>query len=168
MSEKNLPVVRTNKKDIDRIFGMMAGLQELVCASEEMEKRFRVIPYGWRDLKMCIAVMRKLIDNVVLTVPPEKLLSMQRMLPRMKFKLICGVQPSKMGEDECVISMKDADTLCYYAHEQCKFCVEQKCARCPLAKVLDSVMTYDRNGVSWASVDLEAMRDRYDEEENDR
>ena len=158
MSEKKpLPVMRTNREDIDLIFGLFAGMQELMNVEEKMEKRVRSIPNGWRDLKMLISVFDKLIKSLIETVPVEKCMSMNRMLPRMKFKIICGAQPSNLGDDECLISNHDANVLATHAHEHCKMCFDQDCRRCALGKTLDSVMTYDRDDRSWANIDLASM-----------
>ena len=157
--EKPIPRMRTNRSDINRIFGLYAGLQELELASREMEKRFRSIPNGWRDLKCIIAQFNKLMDNVMMTVPLEKLISIQRMLPKMQFKVYSGAQASDYGGDECLISLHEMDVMCWHAHEQCKLCIDQNCNQCELGKVLDSVMTYDRDGRSWANVSFRAIAD---------
>lgn len=151
-----IPRIKTNSKDIERLFGLFAALQELKETSQEMEKRFRLIPNGWRNLRLIISLFDKLMDDVMLTVPEEKLASMKRMRPRMRFKVVCGIQATSLERDECIISVHEADVLSHYAHEQCKLCFgDESCDRCELGKVLDSVMSYDRNGRSWAYVDLE-------------
>lgn len=165
MNDKPIPRMKTNRKNIDRIFGMFAGLQELEYASKEMEARFRAIPNGWRDLKMIISRLDKLIDGLMATVPVEKLSSMQRMLPHMKFKLLCGIQASTMGEDDCIISLVEANTLARYAHEQCKFCINGSCSQCPLGKVLDSILSYERDGTSWSLISLDAISETYRSED---
>lgn len=164
--EKNIPCIRTNRRDLDRILGLCACLQECQMAAEEMEKRFRAVPNGWRDLKLVISLLNKLVDNVLLTVPPEKLASMQRMMPRMKFKLVCGPQASQAGNDECIISSQEADTLANFAHEYCMTCAnDTACNQCLLGKVLDNIMTYDRDGRSWAYVDFRVIRKEYADEQ---
>ena len=164
MEKKPIARMRTNKQDVACIFSMFAGLQELEKASVEMEKRFRLIPNGWRDLKCIISMYNRLMDNVVATIPVEKLNGVMRMLPRMRFKVYCGVQASELGNDECIITLREADVLCRYAHEQCKLCFEGNCSHCPLGKTLDSVMTYDRDGRSWSSVDLYVLKKKEEEE----
>ena len=164
MEQKPIKRMRTNRNDINRIFGMFAGLQELESASKEMEQRFRLIPNGWRDLKMCIAVLDKLMNNIVMTVPAEKLVSMNRMLPKMRFKLSCGAQACETGKEECIISMEEANALSHYAHEHCKMCFEDNCDRCPLGKTFDHVLSYDRDGGSWANVDFNWLREQYEED----
>lgn len=152
----NIPVIRSNKEEINCAFGLLASLQEMKKAEKTMERRFRAIPYGWRNIRMVESVLGKLIDDLLQTYPIEKLCSMQRMMPHMTFRLHCGVSASKMNEDECIVAEKDLDTLSVFAHEQCKLCIEQNCDRCKLGKVLDSIITDDRDGRSWANIDIEA------------
>ncbi len=149
----DIPTIRANKEHVNSALGLMACLQELKQA-EQMKKRFQAIPHGWRDLRMLEAVLSNLIDDVLQTFPVEKLVSMQRMLPHMKYKLQCGATASKLNDDECIIAEKDLDTLTAYAHEQCKLCVEENCNRCPLGKVLDGIVCDDRDGRSWANIDI--------------
>lgn len=161
----NIPHIRTNRRELDRILGMCACLQELECAGEEMEKRFRAIPNGWRDLRLVISKLSRLLDDILMTVPPEKLAAMQRMMPRMKFKLVCGPQFSEAGNNDCILSSKDANILCNFAHEYCIVCSnDSACNRCPLGKVLDSILTYDRDGKSWAYVNFDAIREEINNE----
>ena len=149
----NIPTIRANKDHVNSALGLMACLQELKAA-EQMEKRFRAVPHGWRNLRMLEAVLSNLIDDILQTFPVEKLVSMQRMLPHMKYKLQCGATASKLNDDECIIAEKDLDILTSYAHEQCKLCVEENCNRCPLGKVLDGIVCDDRDGRSWANIDI--------------
>lgn len=148
-----IPTIPSNKAHVNSALGLMACLQELKQA-EQMEKRFRAVPYGWRKLRWMEAVLSNLIDDILQTFPIEKLVSMQRMLPHMKYKLQCGATASKLNDDECIIAEKDLDTLSYYAHEQCKLCVEENCNRCPLGKVLDGIVCDDRDGRSWSNIDI--------------
>lgn len=158
MSEKTRPpIMRTNRDDINIIFGMFAGMQELDKAANSMEKRFRSIPNGWRDLKMLIAVYDRLIKSVIRTIPPEKCDSMMRMLPRMRYKVTCSKHVSQLSDDECIMTNYDANVLTIHAHEHCKMCFEQDCRKCVLGKTLDSILTYDRDEGCWANIDIEAM-----------
>ena len=160
MEQKPIPRLRMNRNDVNLIFGMYAGLQELEHASQEMEQRFRAIPYGWRDVKMIISRYDKLLSDLMMTVPPEKLVSMNRMIPKMRFKLSCGAQASDTGRDECIIAVDEANVLTHYAHEYCKMCFEKSCSQCPLGKTFDRVLSYDRDGQSWAGVDFDTLRDK--------
>lgn len=155
-SEQSLPVIRANREDINLLFGLFAGLQEMKKAQEQMKKRISVIPNGWRDLRMLCSVTEKLVRSLTLTFPPEKIVSIQRMLPHMTYRLHCGATASRMNDDEVIMLERDLDTLAIAAHEQCKLCIEQQCARCPLGKVLDGIYCKDREDGSWASIDIES------------
>lgn len=151
----NIPIIRVNKDEINCAFGLLAGLQEMKKAEKLMERRFRAIPNGWRNIRMVETVLDTLLTDLLKTYPLEKLISMQRMMPHMTFHLQCGVVASKMNDNECVVREKDLDTLCVFAHEQCKLCIDQNCNRCKLGKVLDGMLTEDRDGRSWANIDIE-------------
>lgn len=149
----NIPTIPSNKAHVNSALGLMACLQELKQA-EQMKKRFQAIPNGWRNLRMLEAVLSNLIDDLLLTYPVEKLISMRRMLPHMKYRLQCGATASKLNDDECIIAEKDLDILTEYAHEQCKMCFDRDCNRCPLGKVLDGIVCDDREGRSWSNIDI--------------
>lgn len=152
-----IPVIRASKEDIARAFGLIAGLQEIKKAENEIERRFRAVPNGWRNIRMLETVYSNLIDDVLMTYPLEKLISMERMMPHMKYKVTCGVVASKLHDDECIITDENMNNLCIFAHEQCKMCIDQDCKRCKLGKTLDSVLCYDRDDSSWSNIDLEGM-----------
>lgn len=151
----DIPTIRANKEEISCAFGLLAGLQEMKKAEETMERRFRAIPNGWRNIRMIETVLGNMIDDLLQTYPLEKLVSMQRMLPHMKYKVQCGASASKLDNDECIIAEKDLNVLSIFAHEHCKMCFEQDCNRCKLGKVLDGILTDDRDGRSWACIDIE-------------
>lgn len=151
--DKLPPIVRANGKDIDLIFGLHAAGQELQRAGVEMEKRIRAIPNGWRDLRLIQAKLDKLLDGIHLTVQPEKRLTMQRMAPRMKFRVWCGHEAIRTAPNEVVLTKEEMAVLMTYAWNECSMCVEQRCDRCPLGKTFDSILHYDRDGGSWANID---------------
>lgn len=155
LTGNNIPTIRSNKDEINSAFGLLACLQEIKKAQEVMPRRFRAVPNGWRNIRMIDAVLSNMIDDLLQTYPIEKLISMQRMLPHMKFAFQCGATASKLNNDECIIAEKDLDILSVFAHEQCKICFEQNCNRCKLGKVLDRILTDDRDGRSWACIDIE-------------
>lgn len=148
----DLPIVRVNGDGINRLFGLYAVCQHLDRLEAEEEKRIRAIPNGWRDLRLCRTLLHKLAKNMRYTMPPEKRGSIDRMASRMRFRVWCGHEPIKTTPDEVVLAEKELDVLVKYARNECKLCIEQKCNQCPLGKTFDSVLDYDRNGISWASI----------------
>lgn len=156
MSDKKIPIMRVNNRDFDSVLSMSAAITTIEAVGKQMEKRFRAIPNGWRDLRLVLSVTGKLLDELVATIPPEKLPNLRRMLPKVRLKLTIGPQATNaVDKDETVIGFDDLDTLVRAAHEQCKLCVDWtrgSCDRCQLGKTLDHVIVHDRNGGSWATV----------------
>ena len=113
MADK-LPMIRANSRDLDHLFALFAASQELEQVEKHMEKRVRAIPNGWRDLRLVHTTLEKLLVNMVATLQPEKLKAMKRMLPRMKFKVICGTHASHSKDDETILAMNDLDTLVHF------------------------------------------------------
>ena len=151
-----LPTIRANSKELEQIFTMFAAAQELEHAERTMERRVRAIPNGWRNLRLCRSLLDKLVVDMVGTLQPEKIAAMKRMLPKMKFRVLCGPSATKPEPDEVTLAMKDMNNLVHYAHEaNCKMCLETNCKRCPLGKTLDSVLMQDRNDGSWATIDID-------------
>lgn len=124
-----------------------------------MPDRFKAIPNGKRDIKMLSTVLDRVVQDLCCTFPVEKLESIKRMLPHMRYKTHFGMSASNMGDDECVIQSQDLVVITKFAHEQCKICIDQNCRRCKLGKVLDRVCMHDRNDGSWAYVDFDQLRE---------
>ena len=157
MKDKQLPTIRANSKELNQIFTLFASAQELEHTEKTMERRVRAIPDGWRRLRLCRTLLDTLVVDMVGTLQPEKIASMRRMLPKMRFRVLCGPTATKPEPDEVTLVMHDLNVLVHYAHEaNCKMCVEPHCRRCQLGKTLDSIVTYDRNESSWSAVDLDA------------
>ena len=138
---------------------MFAAINELEKAQDVMENRIRAVPNGWRDVKMICSRLDHLVNDLCQTYPLEKMVSIQRMLPHMKYKVQCGVTASNLKEDENLIASDDLDTISIYAHEQCKLCIDQDCSKCKLGRTFDRIFMHDRDDGSWAHVDFDRMKE---------
>ena len=155
--EKPIPRIRANGRDIDAMVGLHAAMTEINVSAEAIERRIRAVPNGWRDLRLIQSLLDKLIDRTLDTYPVEKLVTMRRMLPRVRFRITVGPQAtSPLSDDETVISFDDVDALTTYARKQCELCVDYNCNRCKLGKTLDRVLRYDRDGGCWAFAPINA------------
>lgn len=139
---------------------MFAAINELEKAQDAMENRIRAVPNGCRDIKMICSRLDRLVNDLCQTYPLEKLVSIRRMLPHMKYKVQCGVAASNLKEDENLIASDDLDTITIYAHEQCKLCIDQDCSKCKLGRTFDRIFMHDRDYGSWAHVDFDRLRER--------
>lgn len=149
-----VPVIRANKEDIGIIFGMLAACQELEKAEERMYKRVKSVPNAWRDLRLVKKKLSTLVDDLLVTFPFEKLVSMQKMLPHMRYKVMFGAQASQIGKDECIIDTDRLNVLAMAAHDKCKICFDGQCNRCALGKVFDSIYCKDREDGRWSEMDM--------------
>lgn len=153
-NDKPLPVIRFRRDEVNTFLKICAGLDSLEEYEEEYPARIKAIPGGWRDLKMMIAVLRKLIRHIKQTLPPEKREGIELTLKHTKYKLYCG-RPAAQEKDITVLTMENLDVLVQNAHAgQCRLCVKDTCAGCALGKTLDQVLTYDRDGRSWAATNI--------------
>lgn len=155
MSENDLPVIRANSETLDLLYELYASRQTLKRFAEKQEQRLRVIPNGWRDIKLAHSLVNKLIKNLNLTMQPEKRDPLERMGHRMKFKTWTGTEAINTSPQEVVLTQKEFDSLLHYARKECAMCIEQRCKSCRLGKTLDIVLKHDRNGESWANIPLE-------------
>lgn len=148
----DLPIVRANGDSIQRLYRLYAACQCLEELEEKEEKRIKVIPNGWRDLRLCTTLLRKLSQSMKYTMQPEKRASVDHMAPRMRFRTWCGHEAVKTAPEEVVLAEKELDVLMEYAWKECSLCLEQRCGQCRLGKVFDSVLDNDRNTGSWALI----------------
>lgn len=157
--QKPLPTFPVNYEKIRTIFGVYAGLRQLEKLGELMAKQISIIPNGKRDYKMLLVVGKKLAQNICDTVPEDKRDAIKRQAKHSQFDIQLKPRLSMVEKTEVVVDAKEMNTVIYYAHEQCKMCFDQDCKRCKLGKTLDRMLTYDREGVSWASVDLSCLNE---------
>lgn len=146
----DLPIIRTNSDEIRYIYLLFAAQDAFEKTAPRLDRRLAAIPYGKRDLKTLHTVLTKLLVSIMKTLPDEKKDTVARMARHAYYHVSFGVPASKLGEDECIVKSDDLNVLIHYAFEQCKLCLAQSCNHCPLGRVLDHVLTVDRDGGSWA------------------
>ena len=155
---KDIPETRLRGDDMNRLFGLYAAEVELrlSCEDENIKRRFKTLPNGWRDLRMLAARLTKLTDQIQWTIPYEKRIGFERTARRCKYVVMQGPLASKpKPNEEEVISMHDLDELVASAWEwRCRVCMDGDCGKCALGKVLDNVVAKDRDGGSWSTIDV--------------
>ena len=155
---------RLHSNEFDRILGWGAALSEVADSAEQMERRFRAIPGGWRDVKLSIKLLEKLLDGLMMTVPPEKRRSLAFSARRQQFRSVIGpifaANPTPVWMP---VLMDDMDQYIEAALEKCHTCIDYNCDRCKLGKAMDHCIRYDRQGKCWAMISPEAMAKGEDE-----
>ena len=150
----NLPQLKCYPPEIDMIFKLFAVSDTLDDALElpEFKKRLAVIPHAEAGLKMMNGRILQLLYDLVATLPEPKKKTILRMSTNMKYKVYHGTPASVIDEGEATIEMEDLNTLCKQARMNCDVCFERTCNNCPLGKVFDKVLPYDRERhESWST-----------------
>ena len=155
MEEKTpFPRSKIRQKEIFDLFAMYALIQELDKAQRDMAGRVQVIPGGADDLQTIRDLLSRLTQNILLTIPPEKLYNLQTSMHRMAYKVIMDKTLPSYNTDDVIIRQEDFDALAYAAHEyKCCFCIDD-CNECPLGQALDHGLIRTREkDESWANID---------------
>lgn len=66
------------------LFGLVSAFS---TAQDALEKRVRSIPGGWRDMRLIQAVATRLMQNILATVPEEKLMLIRKELAHTKVRV---------------------------------------------------------------------------------
>ena len=150
----NLPQLKCYPDEIDMILKFYAVSDTIddALALPEFKRRLAAIPHAEAGLKMVNGRMLQLLFDLVATLPEAKRMSILRMSQHMKYKVYHATPASAVGEGEAVIEIEDLNTLCKQARMNCDVCFERTCNNCPLGKVFDKVMPYDREyHESWST-----------------
>lgn len=155
MSEQQLPTVRMRQGEMDELFAMFAVLQEMDKCKTDMRQRLKAIPNGLRDLRLVETTLMRLLQNMLKTVPTEKLLSIRRMLPNMKYKVYYYGNMGAKENNETAIDVRMLHQMCVLIHDYYCLCCEHDCDRCKygIGKIFDNIFKEDRE-TSWADCDF--------------
>lgn len=122
------------------LFGAVNALD-----SDTLKDRCRLFPGGWRDLRCAQALSRKVMENLLCTVPAKKLLSMRRELTH----TICEVKikpPASSTQDTVMISRKAlVDLINRAVYMDCLLCEKtaKECKRCTLYQAINACFPYE-------------------------
>lgn len=154
-----LPTRRCNRKNIDAFYMLAAGYNSLLNAAENLEPHIRLVPNGWRDFKMMLSRMEKLLQCTVHTFEPEKQKSIGKQINHLRVKTVFGPEAHKDPE-MFMLPTEDLAILVYAATQDCKIhmCASGDCAQCKLGKVLDSASFVSRGDRAWWEVFDQARR----------
>lgn len=150
----NLPVIKCYPSEIDMILKFFAISDTIDDALKmpEFTRRLAAIPHAELGLKMTGGRMLQLVYDLSATLPEPKRKSIIRMSRFMKYKVYHAAPASDCEKGTTIIEMGDLDTLCRFAKLNCDMCFNKSCNQCPLGKVFDKIMPYDRDKhESWST-----------------
>lgn len=155
---KHIPEIRLHHEETMTLFSLFAAVSELKNATENERfmNRIKVVPGARRDFAMITNRLAKVTEDILMTIPAEKLIGVRRQISRMRYQMIQGPIASKThADDEEIITTRELDELVYSAWEaKCRMCIDGNCDRCDLGRVLDGVVARDRNHGSWSDIDI--------------
>ncbi len=158
-----LPQLRMRSGEMDGLFALFATLQEIEGIKSDMRDRLKAVPNGYRDIRLIEVTLTRLLQDLVMTIPSEKLRSIRRMLPMMRYKVYFYGSISQMQDDATAIDSKDLAALCRMVHGwYCVLC-DENCDHCKhgIAKIFDRILKVDREkGQSYSSMDFSEMDGR--------
>lgn len=122
------------------LFGAVNALD-----SETLKERCKLFSGGWRDLRCAYSLCKKVMENLLCTIPTQKLLSMRRELTH----TICEVKikpPTSSVEDTVMVSRRALIDLINRAiYMDCMLCEKtaKECKRCQLYKDINACFPYE-------------------------
>ena len=151
-----LPVLTCRQEETDAIVFMMCAVKRFREAQEVMNKRLRMTPNGWRDIRMITSVLDKLVDRLTKTLPPEKNDTLSMLLPDTRVRITYTRQIGKGKDHVSGILTRDLDMLTSAVHDSvCKLC-DGNCDRCDIGKVFDRFLNTERQkGESYTYMNID-------------
>lgn len=154
-----LATMPANRAQIDSYLYLCASLSNLIEAQKSMQKRVRLIPNGWRNFRLICSLFERLLKDLGETFEPAKRAQLQRMVGRIRIKLVIGPQIVQ-EEEQYVLAQKDFGVLISAATKQCQICMgsPEDCKQCELGRVIDGVSFISRQNRAWWEVLSRAER----------
>lgn len=150
--------MRLRGDDVNRLLGLYAADAELkrAGADENIQRRMRLLPNGWRDLRMIQQRLARLTDAIQWTIPQEKRVGFARTASRCRYIVMQGPLASRPKADtEEIVTTDELNTLVGAAWDgKCRMCFDGDCDRCELGKVLDNLISQDRDGRHWGTMEV--------------
>ena len=131
-------IVEANGRELFAIELLSVADKQLFENQEVLKERLKLVPNGWRNYRLAVTTVEKVLDGIYETLPSKTMAHMERLAtygqinirPRPVIKIPDSVQI--MGSDELKViinhAIENTCTICVKDHK------EQK--KCPLRKSL--------------------------------
>lgn len=137
------PLSHAEYQALRAIFGAKNALEQ---THHDLERRVRLIPGGWRDFRLVMTLIDKLMAAVLGTIPQKKLLAMRAELSR----TICEIKVQGVTgtlSDDKLLTVVPQGSLEYVITQSMKldcWCCE-RCdyKKCELFKAIQALYHYD-------------------------
>lgn len=155
-----LPKKPANRAEVDAYYYFDAAYDVFGTVEKDMEKRIRMIPGGWRDLKLIRAKTGNLLRMLSGTFEPEKAKQIIKMGQSVRMKLEFNKQVVR-DMDMFLVETDEMGVLITFASYHCKLqmCEPHMCRRCQLGKVMDKLSWVSREDRAWWEVFESKLRE---------
>lgn len=164
MSEEQLPIKRANRRETDAFYILCTGLDALLEAEDELESRAKLIPGGWRDLRLARTKTAHIVRTMLDTFDPDKRKTIKRNMQYLRIKTVFAPEASRDPE-QILMTIEDVAVLIHAATQECKvrMCPSGECSRCELGKAIDRASYVTRGDRAWWEVFEQVSRKNVDE-----
>ena len=161
----SLPTKPANRLETDTFYRIVSSLNSLLLAQDDLKARAHLIPGGWRDLRACLALMEKLVHNLLQTFDEKKRGQIARQMKHMRVRVVFG--PEASHEPETVMmDIEDLAVMLHAASGECRMrmCKPDECNHCQLGQVIDRCSFVTRDNRAWWEVIEAARKENNDEQ----
>ena len=136
--------LRLTASDREALIRLNVAFEILDAEGENLRKRFGAVKYGRRDLAMLKAVIHRLMEAVIDTIPDEQMMTYVRSI-RMASYTVGIKSPGKLERNERDYGMwipyEVINALLVGCHDHCMMCPSDKAQRraCALRKALETI-----------------------------
>lgn len=116
--------------------------------NDSLKERLRTIPHGWRDMRLAVTTIDRLLDKLLGTVPEKKLRAIQTELKHAvcELKIVPPVSHPPgcvYVEESALINLADRAISM-----DCMFCMknDKECTQCELYRTLSACFPYELDG----------------------
>lgn len=123
------------------VFGALNALD-----SETLKDRLKTTKYGWRDMRVSLAFMKKVLDKILMTIPPHKLLTLKEELNHTYCEVRIRGGGSATHPDCVYVSQKAIVAMIDRAIQlECLLCEKtaKEGKRCPLYRNIQALFPYE-------------------------
>lgn len=140
--------------DLCRLYAAWDAVEKIL-SDDYFVGRLRTIPGGYRDLRMIRTKLENAVNDLMHTIPREKVVGVSNAVRRMRFSVAQGPVASRdKHADEQIVNAAWIKALVEAAHDwKCIVC-QSDCNRCELGRALDNIISEDRDKRRWSDIDL--------------
>ena len=129
---------RINAQQREAFVALYAGAQLLSQYEDDFVSVAKRVKHGHRDIKMIMAVLEKLLVNMLETIPLEQLQAIKRQMSMSEIR-VAAKNYTANRSDDWVMSREDINSLVVAASAACLTCDNTDGKGCELSRLIDEL-----------------------------